>query len=66
MNHSRSHSDDESKEFTLEDKTFDLTVRKMKAKIYPSQVPRHVSEMSKHTEYEENKMIPHIFTKYEE
>jgi hypothetical protein len=49
--------DIEDQEKTVEDKAFDLTVRKMKSKQYPTQMPKHVSEMSKFTDYGDNKLI---------
>jgi len=51
------HSDNEETEQSMEDRTFDLTVRKMKSKIYPTQMPKHVSEMSRFTDYGDNKIL---------
>lgn len=51
-----SHSDVEEQEKSVEDRAFDLTVRKMKTKVYPQQMPKHVSEMSKFTDYGDNKI----------
>lgn len=51
-------SDNEDNDKTVEDKAFDLTVRKMKTKVFPKQMPKHVSEMSKFTDYEEHKNHP--------
>lgn len=53
----KSHSDNEDQEKSVEDRTFDLTVRKMKSKIYPKQLPKHVSEMSRFTDYEDNRLV---------
>lgn len=46
----------EEEEQSVEDRAFDLTVRKMKTKIYPNQLPKHVSEMSKFTDYSDSKI----------
>lgn len=55
-----SHSDVEEQEKTVEDRAFDLTVRKMKSKVYPNQIPKHVSEMSKFTDYFDGTLKPNI------
>jgi hypothetical protein len=61
---SRIYSDNEEQENTVEDKTFDLAVRKMKTKNssgqLPKQLPKHVSEMSKFTEYFDGDLKPNI------
>ena len=48
----RNHDEEQS----VEDRAFDLTVRKMKSKVYPKQLPKHVSEMSRFTEYGDNRL----------
>ena len=52
----------EEQEVSVDDKAYDLTVRKMKTKLYPKQLPKHVSEMSKFTDYGENKIEPGLST----
>ena len=52
----------EDQENSVEDKAFDLTVRKMKTKVYPQQMPKHVSEMSRFTDYGDNKIQPSIIS----
>lgn len=49
-----SNSDNEDRDKTVEDRAYELTVRKMKAKVYPKQLPKHVSEMSKFVDHYEN------------
>lgn len=53
MSSQQYNSDIEDSEKSVEDRTFDLTVRKMKSKVYPSKLPKHVSEMSRFTDYED-------------
>lgn len=53
------HSDGE--ELSVEDKAFDLTVRKMKTKVFPSQLPKHVSEMSRFVDHYEGSTKPAVF-----
>lgn len=60
MNNSNSDNEQES----VEDRAFDLTVRKMRSKIYPQQLPKHVSEMSKFTDYGDNKFQPYNSDKW--
>ena len=52
------HFNNEEREKSIEDKAFDLTVRKMKTKVYPEQLPKHVSEMSRFTDYGESRFQP--------
>lgn len=52
--YSDSYSDTEAHEMTAEDRAFDLTVRKMKTKLFPQQLPKHVSEMSKFVDHFES------------
>jgi len=56
----RNDVDIEDQDQTMEDKTFALTVQKMKSKTFPTNTISHVSEMSKFTDYEENKFVPPI------
>lgn len=50
------NTSDNEHEQSVEDRTFDHAVRKMKSKQFPNKMPKHVSEMSKFTDYGESKM----------
>lgn len=60
----QSYSDGEDQDKSVEDKAFNLTVRKMKTKNLPGQLPKqlpkHVSEMSRFTEFFDGDLKPNV------
>ncbi len=56
MNQSSSYSDSEEQNSPIEDRTFNHAVRKMKTKVYPQVMPKHVSEMRGYTIYDQDKL----------